>query len=151
MRKCNIPNCGVDARAQKHLIAIMLKTLPKLLLSVLAMGFAFGAAYAQAAPAVVTPKPPAKIEAKPAMWVVKDADTTIYLFGTVHILKPEISWFNGAVKSAFDGSDRLVLELVVPPAAVSQKAADAPPQREQYQQHQAEPVPPGEIAAQPQT
>ena len=121
MRKCNIPNCGVDARAQKHLIAIMLKTLPKLLLSVLAMGFAFGAAYAQAAPAVVTPKPPAKIEAKPAMWVVKDADTTIYLFGTVHILKPEISWFNGAVKSAFDGSDRLVLELVEPPPAVSQK------------------------------
>jgi uncharacterized protein YbaP (TraB family) len=24
--------------------------------------------------------------AKPALWVVKDADTTIYLFGTVHLL-----------------------------------------------------------------
>ena len=26
--------------------------------------------------------------AQPAMWAVKDADSTIYLFGTVHLLKP---------------------------------------------------------------
>ncbi len=83
--------------------------------------FAFAgsdSAFAQQQPAST---PPAKIEAKPALWVVRDADTTIYLFGTVHILKPEISWFNGSVKSAFDGSDRLVLELVEPAPSVSQK------------------------------
>lgn len=51
---------------------------------------------------------------KPAMWAVKDADTTIYLLGTVHVLKPGLSWFDGAVRQAFDKSDELVLELVLP-------------------------------------
>ncbi|HVJ02685.1 MAG TPA: TraB/GumN family protein [Sphingomonas sp.] len=60
------------------------------------------------------PKPPAN-DADPALWVVKDADTTIYLFGTVHMLKPGLSWFDEGVKDAFDASDSLVLELVMPP------------------------------------
>lgn len=58
---------------------------------------------------------PAANDADPALWVVKDADTTIYLFGTVHMLKPGLSWFDEGVKSAFDASDSLVLELVMPP------------------------------------
>jgi len=49
--------------------------------------------------------------ADPALWVVKDDDTTIYLFGTVHVLKPGLSWFDEAVKKAFDASGELVLEL----------------------------------------
>ena len=48
------------------------------------------------------------------MWAVKDADTTIYLFGTVHVLKPGLDWFDGPVKQAFDKSDELVLEIVMP-------------------------------------
>jgi uncharacterized protein YbaP (TraB family) len=59
--------------------------------------------------------------ADPALWVVKDADTTIYLFGTVHVLKPGLSWFDDGVKKAFDASDTLVLELVMPPDAEMQK------------------------------
>jgi hypothetical protein len=51
---------------------------------------------------------------KPALWAVKDDDTTIYLLGTVHVLKPGLSWFDGAVRQAFDKSDELVLELVLP-------------------------------------
>ena len=51
-------------------------------------------------------------DADPALWVVKDRDTTIYLFGTVHILKPGLSWFDEAVKTAFDRSDQVVLEVV---------------------------------------
>ncbi len=36
-------------------------------------------------------QPPAPTErADPALWVVKDDDTTIYLFGTVHVLNPAI-------------------------------------------------------------
>jgi uncharacterized protein YbaP (TraB family) len=58
---------------------------------------------------------PKAADADPALWVVKDADTTIYLFGTVHALKPGLSWFDEAVKQAFDKSDSLVLELVLPP------------------------------------
>lgn len=67
-------------------------------------------------------KPPAPAEpAHPALWVLKDADTTIYLFGTVHVLKPGLHWFDGGVKRAFDASDTLVLELVMPPDAEMQK------------------------------
>lgn len=69
-------------------------------------------------PVPVAPPPPRDVD--PALWVVKDADTTIYLFGTVHILKPGLGWFDEAVKEAFDKSDRLVLEMVEPTAAESQ-------------------------------
>lgn len=76
-------------------------------------------ACAQQAPA------PAATDADPALWVVKDADTTIYLFGTVHVLKPGLSWFDEAVKTAFDGSQTLVLEMVEPDAATQQKVVAA--------------------------
>jgi hypothetical protein len=56
-----------------------------------------GASVAQA-PAAQTPAPVpvATVDADPALWVVKDADTTIYLFGTIHVLKPGLSWFDEA-------------------------------------------------------
>jgi uncharacterized protein YbaP (TraB family) len=74
--------------------------------------------------------------AHPALWLVKDRDTTIYLFGTVHVLKPGTDWFHGPVKTAFDSARDLVLEVVEPddPAAMAQEMsaagvapADAPP------------------------
>ena len=46
--------------------------------------------------------------ARPAMWQVRDADTTIYLFGTIHALPQGIDWFGSAVAAAFDGSHELV-------------------------------------------
>jgi uncharacterized protein YbaP (TraB family) len=59
-------------------------------------------------------------DADPALWVVKDADTTIYLFGTIHLLKPGLTWFDEAVKQAFDTSDTLVTEIVGPDPAAMQ-------------------------------
>ncbi|MES2442166.1 MAG: TraB/GumN family protein [Pseudomonadota bacterium] len=59
-------------------------------------------------------------DADPALWVVKDADTTIYLFGTIHFLKPGLGWFDEAVKAAFDKSDQVMLEMVEPDAATAQ-------------------------------
>jgi hypothetical protein len=50
----------------------------------------------------------------PAMWVVKDADTTIYMFGTFHMLDGKSDWFNDEVKTAFDASSELVLEALLP-------------------------------------
>lgn len=74
--------------------------------------------YAAQPASVALAKEPAAAETtvkiKPALWAVKDADTTVYLFGTVHVLKPGLSWFDGAVQKAFDKSDELVLELVLP-------------------------------------
>lgn len=71
------------------------------------------AAPAPAAPAATEQAAPME-DADPALWVVKDEDTTIYLFGTFHALKPRLSWFDEAVKTAFDKSDELVLEIVMP-------------------------------------
>jgi uncharacterized protein YbaP (TraB family) len=51
------------------------------------------------------------VHAHPALWIAKDHDTTIYLFGTVHLLKPEIQWFEGNVRKAFDKSQDVVLEV----------------------------------------
>jgi uncharacterized protein len=75
----------------------------------------------EAAPPPAATAPVQTVDVDPALWVVMDADTTIYLFGTVHILKPGMGWFDEAVKDAFDKSDRLVLEMVEPDAATTQK------------------------------
>ena len=72
-----------------------------------------------AAPAAATAALP---DADPAIWVVKDPDTTIYLFGTFHALDGKSDWFNEEVKTAFDQSSEVVLEL--PPT--EDKAALAP-------------------------
>lgn len=56
-------------------------------------------------------------DADPALWVVKDADTTIYLFGTIHVLKPGLTWFDDAVRAAFDRADEVKLEIVTPDPA----------------------------------
>ena len=50
----------------------------------------------------------------PALWVVQDADTTIYLFGTFHALDARTSWFTRSVRAAFDASEELMLETLVP-------------------------------------
>lgn len=56
----------------------------------------------------------------PALWVAKDADTTIYLFGTVHALDGKQDWFNDEVKTAYDASQEVVLEAITPDPAVAQ-------------------------------
>ncbi len=50
----------------------------------------------------------------PALWMVRDEDTTIYLFGTVHLLDGKVDWFNDEVKQAFDSSQELVFEVILP-------------------------------------
>ena len=47
----------------------------------------------------------------PALWVVKDADTTLYLFGTVHVLKPETPWGTAQVDRAFASADEYWFEI----------------------------------------
>lgn len=64
-----------------------------------------------AAPAVAQAPLP---NVSPAIWAVKDADTTIYLFGTVHALDGKQDWFNDEVKTAYDASQELVFEAIMP-------------------------------------
>ncbi len=53
-------------------------------------------------------------DAEPALWVVNDHDTVIYLFGTFHALDGRSAWFNDEVKTAFRASNELMLETLVP-------------------------------------
>src|SRR6187402_310159 len=55
--------------------------------------------------------PPPGAVPGPALWKVADADTTIYLFGTVHALPQGKEWFDGRIERAFNASDELVTEL----------------------------------------
>ena len=69
-----------------------------------------GAAHAQnaAAPAAavaVAPIPRAE-GAGPPLWVVKDADSTVYLFGTIHYLRPGTAWGSDKVDAAFAEADQ---------------------------------------------
>ena len=48
---------------------------------------------------------------RPAMWRVADEDTTIYLFGTFHLLPPGHDWRTPAVDQALASADELVLEI----------------------------------------
>jgi uncharacterized protein len=58
--------------------------------------------------------------AGPAMWKVADEDTTIYLFGTVHILPKEVEWLDATITDALAQSDMIVTELPMDPATSAQ-------------------------------
>ena len=71
-------------------------------------------AVAEAQPAAQTTAAPTTTTAPakgPALWKVADADTTIYLFGTVHVLPKEIEWYDATIAKALEGSDILVTEI----------------------------------------
>jgi uncharacterized protein YbaP (TraB family) len=54
---------------------------------------------------------PAAVIAHPALWVVKDADTTIYLFGTVHLMPRDASWHSPELDRALADSRTLYIEI----------------------------------------
>ncbi|WP_157081139.1 TraB/GumN family protein [Novosphingobium naphthalenivorans] len=70
-----------------------------------------------AAPAVESAAP-----ASPALWKVADDDTTIWLFGTIHILPQNVAWYAGPIAKAFDASSELVTEIPIDKAQDSQAA-----------------------------
>jgi uncharacterized protein YbaP (TraB family) len=84
--------------------------------------FLIAAAIAAASvPAASAPAAPIA-DADPAIWVVNDADTVIYLFGTFHALDGKSAWFNDEVETAFARSDELVLETIIPDAPRTESA-----------------------------
>ncbi len=57
------------------------------------------------------PVPPiADVPPRPAIWKVADADTTVYLFGTVHVLPPTLTWHSPAVDKALDEAKAVYFE-----------------------------------------
>lgn len=51
----------------------------------------------------------------PALWKVADEDTTIYMFGTIHMLPADVDWNSGVVNIALESADTLVTELNMTP------------------------------------
>lgn len=67
---------------------------------------------------------PACARAEPPVWVIKDADSTITLFGSIHLL-PEVQWKPKAVTDAMRAADDVWFEIPLDPAsqlAASQSA-----------------------------
>lgn len=54
---------------------------------------------------------PALTQAEPAIWRIKGEHATIWLFGTVHVLKPGTDWQSPALKEAMAKADALWLEI----------------------------------------
>lgn len=46
----------------------------------------------------------------PALWRISDADSEIWLFGTVHVLPRGLHWRSAEVNAAFAGADTIVFE-----------------------------------------
>lgn len=76
-------------------------------------GLAGLGALASAGCATAKPSGAATAEARPALWKVADADTTIYLFGTIHLLPEGLEWRTPALNQAIARSDSLVMEAVL--------------------------------------
>jgi uncharacterized protein len=51
--------------------------------------------------------------ARPALWEVSDQDTTIYLFGTIHLLPSDVQWRTRKFDEAVAGAQELVVETIV--------------------------------------
>lgn len=52
--------------------------------------------------------------AGPALWVISDADSTIYLFGTVHVLRPSTGWSSPGLEAAIDSASEVWFEIEDP-------------------------------------
>jgi uncharacterized protein YbaP (TraB family) len=51
--------------------------------------------------------------AHPALWEVSDPDTTIYLFGTIHLLPDNMQWRTAKFDKAVESSQQLMVETIV--------------------------------------
>ena len=50
------------------------------------------------------------VSAQARMWVIRDADSTIYLMGTVHMLRPDVNWRSSKIDAALKDATELWLE-----------------------------------------
>jgi uncharacterized protein len=89
-------------------------TMKKLLMTLLSSTLLFAGTQIYAKPPAPKLDSSSKIIAHPAIWIVKDSDTTIYLFGTMHATKSNIVWFVGDVQKAYEASQEVVFELLEP-------------------------------------
>jgi uncharacterized protein YbaP (TraB family) len=59
--------------------------------------------------------------AEPAMWVVTDDDSAVYLLGTIHFLPPDLHWQSDKFRKAFEASEELWIETELDDDAAMQQ------------------------------
>lgn len=90
--------------------------MPRRLLAALFFALAFvGMAGAQDAP------PP---QAHPALWKVTGRQSTVYLFGSVHVLSPALDWRDARIAKAIGDADVFYFEAELDPKAIAAYVAD---------------------------
>jgi hypothetical protein len=83
---------------------LIVKSLLRRVAAILGLSLLFGAVPAEArAPQV----------AHPALWEVSDPDTTIYLFGTIHLLPNNYQWRSAKLDDAMASAQELIVETIV--------------------------------------
>jgi len=66
-------------------------------------------------PPAAHPAPAEEKAPRPALWLLADEDTKIYLFGTIHVLPPGFKWRSAALDRVVEQADELVVETYDPP------------------------------------
>src|SRR5262249_46407941 len=66
---------------------------------------------------------PTSAPANPALWRISDADSDIYLFGTVHILPPNLKWRSRRMAEAFAGPETIIFETAIDASGAADIAA----------------------------
>lgn len=83
------------------------------------LALALWALAAWPAPSAAEEAPP---RSGPALWRVADENTTVWLFGSVHILDPKLAWRRDAVEDAFAASGRVYFEIPMDTASQRESA-----------------------------
>lgn len=79
--------------------------------------------------------PPQAPIPQPALWTASDADTTVYVFGSLHVLPENLDWTSPDLEAALDEANAVYFETDVEPAPaslstlVSRLGLYAPPER----------------------
>ena len=71
-----------------------------------------------------TSAPPQPHQAHPALWTVHGKDSTVYLFGSVHLLPPDLSWRDARIDAAIRAADTFVFETALDSAAAKKYFAE---------------------------
>jgi uncharacterized protein YbaP (TraB family) len=90
-----------------------MKIQASIVAGVLVWAVVAGIAFGQGEPPKVETMAPAgpTVQATPALWKMKGEKGTVYLFGTVHVMKKEIHWETAKIADALKSSGTLWLEI----------------------------------------
>lgn len=70
------------------------------------------------------PAPLAQPEPRPALWLLADEDTKIYMLGTIHVLPPGFRWRSAAVDQAVGEAAELVVETYEAPGTTVESGVE---------------------------